>query len=128
MTSQGRPDVIFRRALEAGNLVVAELAPHQLRGLSLADALELTALAALRDRERGARYAVRWLARWLEEAQPTLDQAVLVVGALRALGGPGHASAVAALRVESGSATGRQSTQPARQVADHSRRKAPGPR
>jgi hypothetical protein len=64
-------------------------------------ALELTALIALRDRERGARYAVRWLARWLNETSPGSDEAAFVAAALQALGGPAHHRALAALRRQS---------------------------
>jgi hypothetical protein len=81
--------------LERGNVVVAEIEAREAGPLDLAEALELTALVALRDRERGRRYAVRWLARWLEETDPRLDAAAMTASALQALGGPGH---VAALR------------------------------
>ena len=42
VTSQGNPRVVFRRALERGNLVVAEITARELGGLNLKDALELT--------------------------------------------------------------------------------------
>lgn len=72
---------------------------RELGGLDLGEALELTALTALRDRERGGRYAVRWLQRWLdEERAPTLQDAALVASCLSSLGGPRHATALAALR------------------------------
>jgi probable HAF family extracellular repeat protein len=58
MTSQGHPHAIFRRAIGAGNVVVAEIAAHELRGLSLSDALDLTALMALRNRDVAARVAL----------------------------------------------------------------------
>ena len=57
----GRARIPFRRAIERGNLVVAELEARDVGQLDLGEALELTALVALRDRERGRRYAVRWL-------------------------------------------------------------------
>jgi hypothetical protein len=98
MTSQGHPRTVFRRALEHGNLFVAEATAREVGHLDLRESLELTALVALRDRERGRRFAVRWLGRWVEEAQPMLDEAVLVIGALQALGGPAHGVALASLR------------------------------
>jgi hypothetical protein len=55
-------------------------------------------LVALRDRERGRRYAVRWLARWLEETSPAIEDAALVASCLAALGGNSHAAALDTLR------------------------------
>jgi hypothetical protein len=59
-TSQGRPHANFRRAIDAGNVVPAEIAAHELRGLSLEDALDLTALVALRNCDRSRRMAKWW--------------------------------------------------------------------
>jgi hypothetical protein len=81
--------------------VAAELAAREAGRLDLSEALELTALVALRERERGRRYALRWLIRWLEEADVTLDEAVTVVGCLSALGGPSHHRALQALQAAS---------------------------
>jgi hypothetical protein len=54
-----------------------------------ADALELTAMIALRDYDRGRRAGARWLQRWLDETPSvTIDEAVMVAGCLVALGGP----------------------------------------
>jgi hypothetical protein len=73
--------------------------------LDLAEALGLTALIALHDRARGERYALRWLARWLEsQPEVALDEVVLVAAALRALGGEGHAEALMSLRAVAGRA------------------------
>jgi hypothetical protein len=95
MTSQGHARTAFRRAIERGNVVVAEVRRAKSGQLDLSEALELTALVAQRDRERSRRFAVRWLQRWLEESKaPTVEDAVMVVCCLAALGGERHAEAV----------------------------------
>ena len=73
MTSQGHPRAAFRRALERGNLVVAELEAHEVGQLDLDEALELTALVALRDASRRHVYAVRWLTRWRPNRNASLS-------------------------------------------------------
>ena len=86
-----------------GNVVAAELAAREMRGLSLADALDFTALVALRNRERSRRMAARWLQRWLDEtAGVTIDEAMMVAGCLAALGGSRHEPALASLRQVAG--------------------------
>jgi hypothetical protein len=55
--------VILRRALERGNLVVAEITARELGRIDLAEALELTALAAIKKHARARRMAARWLER-----------------------------------------------------------------
>jgi hypothetical protein len=70
------------------NLLVAEATVPEVGHLDQGEALELTALISLRDRERGRRYALRWLQRWLEEAKtPTIEDAAMVASCLAALGG-----------------------------------------
>jgi len=69
---------------------------------SLVEALELTALIALKNLKRRSRYAARWLTRWLtrwlaETPAATLEDAAIVVAYLGALGRPRHAAAVATL-------------------------------
>jgi hypothetical protein len=66
-TSQGHPLAIFRRALQRGNLTVAEAVSKELPPLDLTDALELTILIARKDPRRHPRVAARWLLRYLEE-------------------------------------------------------------
>jgi hypothetical protein len=90
--------VTFARAIERGNLVVAEITARELGRLDRGDALELTAVIALHDRDRGLRAAMRWLRWWLGAREPTLDETAVVVSCLAALGGPGHAVALSTLR------------------------------
>ncbi len=90
---------MFRRALEHGNLVLAEVTAREVGKIDLHEALELTALVALDDRTRGRRLAARWLERWLGETPaPMIDEAVVVAGCLAALGSELHDAALAALR------------------------------
>jgi hypothetical protein len=90
---------VFRRALERGNALVAEMTARELGHISLREALELTALVARHDRVRGSRLAARWLERWLGDSPaPMIDDAVIVAANLAALGGGGHDGAVSALR------------------------------
>ena len=97
--NHGTPTAIFRKAIERGNLVVAEVTALEVGRLDLADALELTALTALKDRPRSRRLAARWLERWLSEKPvPTIDGALMVAGLLGALGGEEHDRALATLR------------------------------
>ena len=73
------PTVILRRALERGHVVVAEITARELGRLDLADALELTALVAIKTPPRSRRMAARWLERWLVETlTPTIDEALMV--------------------------------------------------
>jgi hypothetical protein len=74
MTSQGSAHGRFSRAIEQRNLFQAELAARELRGLSLADALELVVLIAARRPDRLERAAIRWHGR-LEVETPALTLA-----------------------------------------------------
>ncbi len=97
--NHGTATAIFKKAIERGNLVVAEVTALELGRLELTDALELTALTALKDRPRSRRLAARWLTRWLSETRgPTIDDAVMVAGCLAALGGERHDQALSILR------------------------------
>src|SRR5262245_28784292 len=100
VTAQGNPRTVFRRAIERDNLVAAaELNARIMGNVTLVEALELTALVALRDPPRRSRYAARWLTRWLAKTPAaTLEDAAIVVAYLGALGGTRHTAAVATLR------------------------------
>ncbi len=60
-TSQGHPRTIFWRALEHDNLVLAEVTAREIGRVTIAEALELTALVARKQPERYGRFAARWL-------------------------------------------------------------------
>lgn len=98
MTAQGHVRSIFKRAVENGNVLVAEMTARELGRLSLVEALELTALVAQKDPARCSRYAVRWLRRLLEEDEMlTIEEAALAASALAALGGRGSDEALSTL-------------------------------
>ena len=97
-TSHGACENRLPRSCRARHLVVAEIDAREVRKLDLTEALELTALVALRDREHSRRFAVRWLQRWLEESKtPTIEDATMVAACLAALGGQRHTDALTSL-------------------------------
>ncbi len=67
MTAQGSPYAIFRRAIEREKVTVAEIQARMMSRMAFTDALDLTALIALKDPRRRSRQAARWLGRWLAE-------------------------------------------------------------
>ena len=64
MTPQGHPRAIFSRAIEHGNLVVAEQVAREVTNLTLEEALRLLFLYAEKDPIKYERAALRWLARY----------------------------------------------------------------
>lgn len=99
MTAQGHPRATFNRAIERGNLLVAETVLRELGRPTLGELLELTILIAFKDPHRHARVSARWLLRYLEvRDQATIDEASFVVACLNALAGPAHEHAATALR------------------------------
>ena len=102
-TSQGRPRTVFARALQSGNLVVAEGLARELGRSSLAEALELTILIAKKEPTRLPRVAVRWLERYVQECEPTIASAALAVSALSALAEEDRTEAAQVLRALAGS-------------------------
>jgi hypothetical protein len=68
--------------------------------VTIAEALELTALVARKEPERYGRFAARWLCVYLEEHEKaTLEHVELLVSNLRSLATPKyHAAALAILR------------------------------
>jgi hypothetical protein len=109
LTAQGHPRAIFRRAIERGNLMVAEVTLRELGRPTLVELLELSALIAVKDPRRYGRVAARWMLRYLQEADTaSLEDVQAVTLALGALGGPCHAEALLSLRgMAEGSTTAR---------------------
>ena len=115
MTAQGHPRSIFKRAIEGGNLLVAEMTAREIGKVTLHEALLLTALVAEKDAERRSRFTVRWLRRLLEEDEAlTIEEGAMTASCLAALGGPSHDEALGMLSAMAERAT-RQRT--ARRVA-----------
>jgi hypothetical protein len=80
--------------------VLAEVTAREIGRVTIAEALELTALVARKQPHRYGRFAARWLCLWLEEHDTaTLDDVALLVSNLRSLEAPrDHAPALAILR------------------------------
>ena len=108
MTAQGHPRAIYQRAIDRGNLAVAETILRELGRPSLVELLELTALIAQKDPGRHGRVATRWLQRYLDErGDATIDEAILIAAALQELAGHSHRAALTALRDMADAATSR---------------------
>jgi hypothetical protein len=83
MTSQGSAHGRFARAIQQGNLLLAELAAREMGGLSLEDALDLTLLIAAQKPARLEAAAIRLHGRLeLEAAVLTLAESQLFLAAL----------------------------------------------
>jgi hypothetical protein len=80
--------------------VLAEVTAREIGRVTIAEALELTALVARKQPHRYGRFAARWLCLYLEEHEKaTLEDVGLLVSNLRALvTRKDHASALAILR------------------------------
>jgi len=99
LTGGGHPRAVFHRAIERGNLLIAETTLRELGRPTLVELLELTALIARKDTRRYERVAARWVFRYLQEADAAslADVQAVAVG-LSALGGPRHDEALLSLR------------------------------
>jgi hypothetical protein len=84
--------------------VLAEVTAREISRVTIAEALELTALVARKQPERYRRLAARWLCLYLEEHEKaTLEDVALLVSNLRSLLSPmDHSAALATLRQAEG--------------------------
>jgi hypothetical protein len=86
VTAQGHPRAIFTRAIERGNLLVAEATAREIGNLTLEEALRLLFLYAEKEPVKYERAALRWLARYASEGKAvTLLKAQLALSALAEL-------------------------------------------
>lgn len=89
---------MFRRAIERGNLVVADATARGMGQISLEEALDLLALMGRFGDKRFDRAAVRWLQRLLDERTVELVDVQIAAANLAALATARRASALDALR------------------------------
>jgi hypothetical protein len=84
--------------------VLAEVTAREIGRVTIAEALELTALVARKQPHRYGRFAARWLCLWLEEHEKaTIEDVELLVSNLRSLATrKDQASALAILRKAAG--------------------------
>jgi hypothetical protein len=92
LTAQGHPRAIFKRAIERGNLLLAEMAAREAGNLSLVEALELLCLYAHAQDRKFERGAVKWLGRFIEACSPSLLRSQIALVALSELRGGSEAA------------------------------------
>jgi hypothetical protein len=98
VTSHGHAYARFRRALKGRNALLAIAAAHDLRTVSLADALELLLLLAREGGRRYGRAAIRWHSRYCREVEDVSGaEATAMLGLLLMLDGPRGKPAAEAL-------------------------------
>jgi hypothetical protein len=69
VTAQGHPRAIFKRAIERGNLVIAEATAREIGRLTLDEALLLVFLYAEKEPIKFERAALRLLGRYVTEGK-----------------------------------------------------------
>ena len=82
VTSEGHPGARLQRALAAGNLVAAEQAAFEVAFVPLADARALVELYAEKGDRKFERAALKYLTRYLTEANPSLADVAQVAALL----------------------------------------------
>ena len=73
LTAQPHPRVKFARAISTRNVFLAELALGELENVLLEDALQLVRLYGEQDDPKYAAACRRYLARWIVEESPSLE-------------------------------------------------------
>jgi hypothetical protein len=82
VTSKGHPGARLQRALAAGNLVAAERAAFEVAFVPLTEARALVELYAEKGDRKYERAALKYLRRYLDEANPSLVDAAQVAALL----------------------------------------------
>lgn len=82
MTSEGHPGARLQRALAVGNLIAAEQAAWEVPFVPLAEARLLVELYAEKDDPKYERPALKYLARYLAEENPSLMDLAQITGLL----------------------------------------------
>ena len=82
VTSEGHPGARLERALAAGNLTGAEQAAFEVPFVPLADARALVELYAEKGDRKYERAALKYLGRYLAEADPSLADVAQVAALL----------------------------------------------
>jgi hypothetical protein len=86
VTAQGHPRAIFKRAIERGNVVLAEMTARELGRLTLEEALSLLVLYAEKEPAKYERAALRWFSRYVTEGNAvSLLRAQVALAALSEL-------------------------------------------
>lgn len=87
MTAQPHPSIRLRRAIDQGNVFLAEIAARDMGRLSLQDSLSLVVLYARCGDPKFERASARWLSRVIEERSLSTQQVALAANALLELRG-----------------------------------------
>ena len=82
VTSEGHPGARLQRALAVGNLTAAEQAAFEIPFISLAQARALVELYAEKGDPKYERAALKYLARYMAEAQPSLADVAQIAAVL----------------------------------------------
>ena len=82
VTSEGHPGARLQRALAVGNLIAAEQAAFEVPFVPLADARALVELYAEKGDRKYERAALKYLRRYMDEANPSLTDVAQVAALL----------------------------------------------